>query len=185
MSDFHRHNFDYAESFNNRSDLNRYLNNKPMSNYSYNNRGYGYGQQPQYGYGQQPQYRQNNYQPRYQPQQQTSRKKSGAKLTRFTITKGPNAGAQRQCTSGWNISRSGGINTFLCCTTNKSQDTGKGWVGSVACEVINKATNQKAFYWGTMQISTGKVVINDLGIVLNPKAPNGGYCGKFTQSKRR
>lgn len=144
----------------------------------------GYPQQRSYGGGySQPRY--NGYPQNYIQLPQQPRKKSGAKCKHFTITKGPNAGVPRICTSGWNVSRKGGLNTFLCTTTNKSQDAGKGWVGSVRCEVTNKATHQMRVLWGTMQVSTGKVVIPDLGIVINPKAPNGGYCGKFTTSKRR
>jgi hypothetical protein len=128
------------------------------------------------------------YNPQYGPQNyngQPMRKKSGAKSKRYTVTQGVNAGAQRVCTSGWNVKRNGGFTSFLCNTTNKSQDVGKGWVGSVACEVVNKSTGQKSFYWGMMQIATGKVVISDLGVVLNPKAPNGGYCGTFSKKNRR
>lgn len=32
---------------------------------------------------------------------------------------------------------------------------------------------------GMRDIQTGLVTIKDKGLVMNPKAPNGGYCGKF------
>ena len=32
---------------------------------------------------------------------------------------------------------------------------------------------------GLMDQATGAVTINELGLIMNPKAANGGYCGKF------
>jgi hypothetical protein len=112
--------------------------------------------------------------------QEKTVKHSGAKLTKYKPTTGKNKDQNQYLVSGWKLA-GGQLIAVKCITTSKSSDSGKGWVGSVACSITNKASGQKSFYWGTMQIATGKVVISDLGWVLNPKAPNGGYCGTFSK----
>lgn len=114
-------------------------------------------------------------------QKHQSKKHSGAKSKKYTPTAGNNAGKSQIITNGWMYRRRTGLITYKCNTTSKSQLTDKGWIGSIACEVVNRATGQKSFYWGTMEASTGKVVINDLGIVINPKGGKGGYTGPFNQ----
>lgn len=109
------------------------------------------------------------------------KKHSGAKLTKYHPKTGVNAGVEQFLTSGWRLAGKDLI-SFSCVTTSKSVLSDKGWFGSIACSVINTKTGAKSFYWGMMQKATGKVVISDMALVLNPKAKNGGYCGTFINS---
>lgn len=106
------------------------------------------------------------------------KKHSGAKFKKYFPTSGPNKGVEQKLVTGWRLANRQLI-SFHCVTTSKSKLSDKGWIGSVACSVTNTATGQKSFYWGTMQAATGKVVIGDLALVLNPKGGKGGYCGTF------
>lgn len=110
------------------------------------------------------------------------KKHSGAKTKKYTPTSGVNAGHEMQHTHGWKYRRRGGLVTVSCNTTSKSVLSDKGWYGSVACTVKHVDTGQKAFYWGTMERSTGKVIISDLGWVVNPKGGKGGYTGSFSNN---
>jgi hypothetical protein len=116
------------------------------------------------------------YQPNYN-QPQPRKKHSGANLTKYTPKEGPNAGTEMYLTTGWMYRKNQGLTSFKCNTTKKSKLSEKGWIGSIMCEVITN--NQKSLYWGTMEKKSGKVVINELAIVINPKAKNGGYAGSF------
>lgn len=138
----------------------------------YNNRGNGYG----YGNNSYNRGGYNNSNRNNAP-----KKHSGAKSKKYTPTQGKNAGKSQIITNGWMFRRGVGLVTYKCNTTSASQLTEKGWIGSIACEVVNRAAGQKSFYWGTMEASTGKVVINDLGIVISPKGGKGGYTGPFNQ----
>ncbi|MFI1773762.1 hypothetical protein [Thalassobellus citreus] len=110
-------------------------------------------------------------------------KKSGATHRTYipTSSKSPNKGKNQYITNGWFL-RKGDLMNVSCVTTTKSSVTPKGWMGHIACTVINKTTGEETFFWGSMQQSTGKVVIEKLSMVLSPKAPNGGYCGTFIRS---
>ena len=107
------------------------------------------------------------------------RKHSGAKLTKYFPTTGNNAGQEQYLVTGWKLNRSKELISVRCITTQKSNLSEKGWFGSVACTFTNTTTGETNFHWGTMHKSTGKVVIDKLAIVLNPKARNGGYCGTY------
>jgi|GEM_PF-6376605 len=105
--------------------------------------------------------------------QRPQKKHSGAKTG--TTKKG------EKYTTGWNKSRGAGFVTFLCVTTSKSvsseSKSGRKWV-SVMVKVRKQMTPETTTN-GLMDVQTGMVTIDSMGIVLNPKAPNGGYCGKF------
>ncbi|QKJ63831.1 hypothetical protein [Flavobacterium sp. M31R6] len=109
------------------------------------------------------------------------KKHSGAKNTRYTPKTGANAGVEQHLTTGWRLAGKDLI-SFSCVTTSKSVLSEKGWYGSVGCSVVNTKTGAKQFYWGMMEKKTGKVVIAEMALVLNPKAKNGGYCGTFLGS---
>lgn len=119
----------------------------------------------------------NKYHLRYQ--NNPKKKHSGATHKKYIPTSGPNKGQQQYCTYGWMYRKNIGLVTLMCVTTKNSRESEKGWLGSIACTLITKQSGLKSFWWGTMHKATGKVVINDLGIVLNPRAPRGGYCGTF------
>lgn len=105
-------------------------------------------------------------------------KHSGAKTTKYFPVSGPNKGIEQCLTTGWRLTK-GDLISIKCVTTQKSKLSDKGWLGSVACTLTNTKTGVQAFHWGTMQHSTGKVVIDSLAMVVNPKAKNGGYAGTF------
>ena len=108
------------------------------------------------------------------------RKASGAGHTVYQPKSGPNAGNNQYLTHGWRKQKNGGdFIAVKCLTTSKSKVTDKGWMGHIACTFTNQQTGETNFHWGCMQKSTGKVVISSLMVVVNPKAPNGGYCGTF------
>jgi hypothetical protein len=105
-------------------------------------------------------------------------KHSGAKTKRYFPQTGPNAGVEQTLTSGWKLANRELI-SIRCVTTSKSKLSDKGWLGSIACTLTNTKTGVQAFHWGTMEHKTGKVVIDSLAMVVNPKAKNGGYSGTF------
>ncbi len=119
------------------------------------------------------------YAPMYNQPQPMPKKHSGAKTKKYFPTQGPNKGVEMIHTHGWMFRRGSGLTTFSCNTTQKSKLSEKGWIGSIAVEVVNHNTKQKEFYWGTMEAKTGKVVINELALVINPKGGKGGYTGTF------
>lgn len=120
-----------------------------------------------------------NYNNSYNQPKQEIRKHSGAKLTKYFPQTGNNAGQEQYLVTGWKLNRSKELISVRCITTSKSRLSEKGWFGSVACTFTNTTTGETNFHWGTMHKSTGKVVIDKLAVVLNPKARNGGYCGTY------
>lgn len=105
-------------------------------------------------------------------------KHSGSKTTKYFPKTGPNAGVEQYLTTGWRLAK-GDLISIKCVTTSKSKLSDKGWFGSVAVTMTNTKTGVQAFHWGTMHQSTGKVVIDSVAMVLNPKAKNGGYAGTY------
>lgn len=103
------------------------------------------------------------------------KKHSGCGHTKYFPKTGPNAGVQQYLTYGWRLSKGELINV-KCTTTSKSKESEKGWFGSIACTFTNLKTGVMAFHWGTMHASTGKVVIDSLAVVCNPKKD---YCGTY------
>ena len=109
-------------------------------------------------------------------------KRSGAKHTKYFPESGPNKGQEQYLTTGWKVSK-GELTSIKAVTTSKSNLSEKGWFGSVAVTFTNTKNGQTAFHWGTMQKSTGKVVVDSMAFVINPKARNGGYAGTFITKK--
>ncbi|CAN1538367.1 hypothetical protein MCETHM1_01654 [Flavobacteriaceae bacterium] len=105
-------------------------------------------------------------------------KHSGAKLTKYFPKSGINAGVEQFLVTGWRLSNKELI-SIKAVTTSKSKESEKGWFGSVAVTFTNTKTGAQQFHWGTMEKKTGKVVINEMAFVMNPKAKNGGYSGTF------
>ncbi len=97
-------------------------------------------------------------------------KKSGAKKG---ITK--NGG---RYTSGWRARKGFGLTSYFCAptknTTEVTSKVGKLWLTSISVKIVNKDMSMSTLAWGLMESSTGKVIIQDLGLVINPNAPNGG-----------
>lgn len=108
-------------------------------------------------------------------------KHSGAKHTTYFPDSGPNKGVEQHLTTGWRLSNKELI-SIKAVTTSKSNLSEKGWFGSVAVTFTNTKTGVEQFHWGTMQKSSGKVVVDSMAFVMNPKAKNGGYAGTFLRS---
>lgn len=131
------------------------------------------------GYGQRRSYdRNNDYNNNDYNNRSRQPKKSGAKHKSYVPNDGPNKGNNQYFTFGWRRTRYGFI-TYSCVSTKKSKVLDSGWMGHIAVEVVNKDTGQSTLHWGTMEKKTGKVVVDSLSIVINPRAKNGGYCGTY------
>lgn len=85
-------------------------------------------------------------------------------------------------TRGWMRGKDG-ILSLYAAPYSKSHvvesSTGRHWEN--VCVKVSQPVGGGADYLvsGMRDITTGLVTIKDKGIVMNPKAPNGGYCGKF------
>lgn len=115
----------------------------------------------------------NNYSNKQQSNNNVPKKHSGAKSG---MTK-----TGKMYVQGWNVSKSNGMVSIIAGPT-KNTDTHKSKSGRTWCNWMAKVTPKMAVPFLVSCLydeSTGKVIINDLGIVMNPKAPHGGYCGKF------
>ena len=108
-------------------------------------------------------------------------KHSGAKTTTYFPKTGPNAGVEQHLTTGWRLSK-GELISIKAVTTEKSKLSDKNWFGSIAVTMTNTKTGVVAFHWGTMEKKSGKVVVDSLAFVMNPKAKNGGYSGTYLRS---
>jgi len=135
-----------------------------VSNYNQNRSNNNYGSNNNYNGG-------NNSRQEY-------KKHSGAKLTKYIPTSGDNSGQEMHLVTGWRLSNRELI-SIKATTTSKSKLSDKGWFGSIAVTFTNTKTGESNFHWGTMEKKTGKVVVDKLAFVMNPKAKNGGYAGTY------
>lgn len=106
--------------------------------------------------------------------QRPTKKHTGARFTRNKKDGSP-------VTTGWNYSKRFGLVTFLCVTTSKSVEseskTGNQYVSVMV--KVSKPMSPAETTNGLMNVRTGQVTIDSMNLVINPKAPNGGYCGKY------
>lgn len=110
------------------------------------------------------------------------KKHSGAKMV--SITKGENKG--KQGISAWNYSRRGGLISLLLTPygktdKHKSKTTGRIWQNWMV-KVTYKSTKQPDYITSALyDEQRGFAIIKEFGWKVNPKAPNGGYCGTFNK----
>lgn len=106
------------------------------------------------------------------------KKHSGAKTG--GIRTGAHAG--EQYTTGWNYSKRHGLISFGCFPYegSKTVQSARGQQWTNVMVKVNKGIAGTSITSGMMD-STGRVIVKDHGIVINPKAPNGGYCGTFNK----
>ena len=87
--------------------------------------------------------------------------------------------------SAWNYSKDKGMVTVFITPYNKSKDLVKSQSGKVYMKMIAKImytrTGNVLIRPVLCNVNTDRVVISDLGWVVNPNAKNGGYCGSFTK----
>lgn len=86
---------------------------------------------------------------------------------------------------GWKFDKFNGLRSFYCTPYTKTKrvtsGNGRTWENWL-CKVT-KADGSTALHSCMCELSTMKVTINDLSFVINPKASNGGYTGKYYRSK--
>lgn len=95
---------------------------------------------------------------------------------------------------GWNKKRSAFL-TIVACPNNGANALAKG--GAIitnkkeqeyarwTATIVEKNTASVSTHSALYNLSTGKLYLPDLGMVVNPNAPNGGYFGRCVPSKRR
>jgi hypothetical protein len=131
-------------------------------------------------------YRRNNYNNSYnnggynQGQNRPKKKRSGAK---FGYS---NGNAATPFVRGWKATRRFGLITYLCVpykiTRTHTSGSGKEWENwMLKIQFADGKTELKSCLYN---VQSKKVIINDLGMVINPNAPNGGYCGSFVKRNR-
>jgi hypothetical protein len=88
-------------------------------------------------------------------------------------------GEQKLCIFGWNYSRRNGMVKFIASFHKLTKnDNWASWTVKV------KYQGRKAeLMLGLYDKRSGKLIIPDLEMVANPKAPNGGYFGRFYRTK--
>jgi hypothetical protein len=111
------------------------------------------------------------------------KKKSGSKAgTAFSRS----TGEGKPWVSGWK-KVNGGIISIICGPYHKT-DTyeskmgrkSQTWLANIQPPNGAQAYRLPCMYY----MDTGRVVIDGLGFVINPKAANGGYCGTFKKKGR-
>ncbi len=111
----------------------------------------------------------------YRPSNRQGKKKSGAK---FGFSNGE---ADRPFVRGWRVTRRFGLITYLCGPNKKTKrvtsKTGKEWE-NWTCKIQFGDGNSRLISC-LYNPQSKKVTISELGLVINPNAPNGGYCGTF------
>ena len=80
---------------------------------------------------------------------------------------------------GWKATK-GGMMKFIACPTEKGMvsEQCEQWVVNMTVG-YNKPQVMTAFY----NVNTKRLIIPDINFVLNPNAPNGGYCGPFYKTR--
>ena len=139
-----------------------------------NNRQYGFGRSNG-GFSKAP------YSQQYQNQQ--FQKKSGAGMGQYTNKKGERI----PYVNGWKKSKEGFI-TIMCNPykdTEKHQSKKSGLTYENWIAEIKVGANRPYILPVLYRVDTCKIIIDQLSMVINPKALNGGYCGTFIKSKRR
>lgn len=102
----------------------------------------------------------------------------------------------KRYTQGWMV-RKGTMYNFLCTPTKHSTEvtaktTGNKFLTGIVISVTstrgrgmkNQIVNKKGkdgspLFWGMMDLRTGQVTCEDLGLVFNPKGGKGGYSGPY------
>lgn len=143
---------------------------------SYQNYSRKSGYTPSYGsggYSQAP-YTQNGW------NQRQKSKKSGAKSGVAHVR---TTGEAKHWVSGWQV-RNRQLTSIMCGpykdTRESKSKSGRIWHNWIA--KIKPAAGAPYIQPCLYDAMTGKVIIRSLGMVINPKAPNGGYCGTYKQT---
>ncbi len=108
------------------------------------------------------------------------KKRSGAK---FKFSK-----HGKPLTIAWKATRYGML-SILCGLTKYSNEvtskSGRVWYSGVSVAIKNTNTGQTNFHFGLMEKATGKVIVKNLGWVINPNGGYGGVVAKIGGRPRR
>lgn len=84
---------------------------------------------------------------------------------------------------GWKASKRKGLVVYLCTpykdTKVHESKSGRKWENWV-CKVQPESA-QSYLISCLYDVMNNKVIINEIGYVLNPKGGRGGYCGRFSR----
>lgn len=112
-------------------------------------------------------------------QEQVRQVKKHSGCTAGVIGKGEYQG--KRYLSGWKYSKRDGMVSFLAVPYNKStehrSETGKVWIPYMV--KVQPKMQKEYIVSGLYDVQTNRVIIKELGIVMNPKGGRGGYCGSF------
>jgi hypothetical protein len=88
----------------------------------------------------------------------------------------------RSYVSGWKYSRRAGLVSFFAApykgTNSHKSENGRTWENWIV-KIQNKSTMTESITTCLFDRSTGKVIIQKLGFVMNPKGGKGGYVGTY------
>ena len=129
-----------------------------------------------------------NAQPGYgvfqQGQQQHAKpykKMSGARVSEVVTKSGPNQGVVSMHVNAWNYSKSRGMLTVNAFENSKSTRTTGEKNGNqhivLMFEIFYKNSGVKILELGSYNITSGKVYLSKINMVISTKANNGGYFG--------
>lgn len=116
----------------------------------------------------------------------SAKKKSGAR-----IKDGKNG---KPCITAWKKTRAAFL-TLIACPNNGANALAKD--GSVitnrkgqeyarwTCTMVDRNTGSVSTHSGLYNLSTGKLYLPELRMVVSPQAPNGGFWGNSFVSKKR
>ena len=117
-----------------------------------------------------------NYRPYNRGAQGTGKKRSGCK-NGFA-----NADQSAPYVRGWNASRRNGFTTIIAGpyknTKKVTSKTGRVWENW--CAKVQNGRQAPYLVSCLFDVSSGRVIINQLGMVMNPRT---NYCGTFTKRK--
>lgn len=117
--------------------------------------------------------------------QRPQKKRSGARSGFYTPRIGPRAGKQCPYVSGWKATSQGLIKVF-CAAYKKSKEVTSKTSGRVWRTWVAKVTPQNGVPYVLpcmFDVARNRVIIEGLQWVVNPGAPNGGYCGRYWRKK--
>lgn len=107
---------------------------------------------------------------------------SAAPAKKHSGCKGGQDKKGRSYVSGWKYSRRTGLVSFFAApyknTSTHKSEHGRVWENWI-CKIQNKSTMQESIMPCLYDRTTGKVILQKLGFVMNPKGGRGGYVGTY------
>jgi len=125
-------------------------------------------------------YRANNYSRNYNNMRmQQPKKRSGAKLKI--------ARNGKPVVVAWKATKQGMLSILVAPTKYSKSVTsksGRQWVSGCSVSIRNNKLMSTSLHWGLMEKSTGKTIVKDLGIVINPHGGLGGVVAQIGKKSR-